>query len=193
MAPALLRTPSSDTPDPPELVDALRRGDPLALRWTMETYQKPLLAFATKVLDGMGEAEDVVQEAFARFWRNRESLRKDGSIRALLYCTVRTLALDEQRRWGRRNRCRARFSCFPSVTSPMDELLESELNEMAERAIHDLPPRRKAIFRMVREEGLSHREAARTLGISPQTVSNTMTSAMADIRATLMPVLEEAS
>lgn len=193
MVPPFPLASSNRTPDRPELIEALQRGDSNSMRWILDTYRKPLLAFATRLLDGMGDAEDVVQEAFTRFWTNRESLRRDGSIRALLYCTVRTLALDEQRRWGRRHRCRARACCFPSATSPLDELLEMELIAMANQAIHDLPPRRQAIFRMIREEGLSHRETARSLGISPQTVSNTMSSAMADIRAILEPVLEETS
>ena len=192
MTPAIIRDPSPNSPERPELVAALRRGDPGSMSWVLNAYRGPLLAFATKLLDGKGEAEDVVQEAFARFWTNRETLREDGSIRALLYCTVRTLAMDEHRRWGRRNRCRARSTCFPSIRSPLDEVLEQELREIAEQAIHDLPPRRRAVFQMIREEGLSHRETAQSLGISTQTVSNTMSSAMADIRATLESVLAEA-
>lgn len=179
-------------PDDYDLLDPLRAGDPVALESIIQRYRKPLLAFADRLLSGKGEPEDIVQEAFARFWVNRKRLRDDGSIRALLYCTVRTLAVDEQRRWKRRHRCRVRGSCLPSNDTPLDQLLGSELRRMAEKAIHELPPRRQAIFRLVREEGLSHREAARSLGLSTQTVSNTMSAALAEIRSCLQPILDEA-
>jgi RNA polymerase sigma-70 factor, ECF subfamily len=59
-----------------------------------------LLLFARQWVRSMADAEDVVQEAFVRFWRRDLSIRN----RALLYAAVRSAALDLIRRDSRRAR-----------------------------------------------------------------------------------------
>src|ERR1700686_3903558 len=59
-----------------------------------------LLLFARQWLRSSADAEDVVQEAFVRFWRRHHNIEN----RALLYATVRSIALDFVRRDSRRAR-----------------------------------------------------------------------------------------
>src|SRR5437588_4698472 len=59
-----------------------------------------LLLFARQWLRSSADAEDVVQEAFVRFWRCNHNIEN----RALLYATVRSIALDFLRRDHRRAR-----------------------------------------------------------------------------------------
>jgi RNA polymerase sigma-70 factor (ECF subfamily) len=176
------------------LVGELRGGSTRALKWVVEAYRPTLLAYAQKRLGGVGDAEDVVQEAFLRFWTNRGRLQPDGCIRALLYCTVRSLITDEFRRWKRQDRCKPSEPLVAATSdSPLDALLSSELEQMADSAVHNMPPRRRTIWQMVREGGLTHQETAEALGVSSQTVANTMSSAMSDLRTSLKEVLDEAS
>jgi RNA polymerase sigma-70 factor (ECF subfamily) len=182
---------AEDPVETSELVDALRNGSPLALRAVVESHRASLLHFARQNLSGTADPEDIVQEAFLRLWAHRNELRPGGSIKALLYATVRSLSLDEYRRWKRRTRWDSGIFEYGTTHSPLDDLLGAELNRLAQDAIHKLPPRRRAIFQMVRNKGLSYREAADTLGISTQTVANSMSSALSDLRASLAPLLQE--
>jgi RNA polymerase sigma factor (sigma-70 family) len=59
-----------------------------------------LLLFARRWTNCRAEAEDIVQEAFVRFWRRQHSIAN----RALLYATVRSTALDRLRSDQRRAR-----------------------------------------------------------------------------------------
>src|SRR3989475_4289969 len=59
-----------------------------------------LLLFARQWARSAADAEDIVQEAFVRFWRKQH----DIANRALLYATVRSIALDFLRRDSRRAR-----------------------------------------------------------------------------------------
>jgi len=54
-----------------------------------------------------------------------------------------------------------------------------------ERAIAQLPARRREIFLLVRVHGLPYREVAELLEISPQTVANQMSAALAQLRQLL--------
>ena len=59
-----------------------------------------LLLFARQWVSSSADAEDIVQEAFVKFWRRDHKIEN----RALLYATVRTVALDLIRRESRRAR-----------------------------------------------------------------------------------------
>src|SRR5262249_28985139 len=59
-----------------------------------------LLLFARQWTRSAADAEDIVQEAFVKFWRRSHEI----SNRALLYATVRSIALDFIRRDKRRAR-----------------------------------------------------------------------------------------
>src|SRR5205085_5427505 len=59
-----------------------------------------LVLFARQWVRSAADAEDIVQEAFVKFWRRNHSIEN----RALLYATVRSIALDFVRRDSRRAR-----------------------------------------------------------------------------------------
>src|SRR4051795_249341 len=74
-----------------------------------------LLLFARRWTNSRADAEDIVQEAFVRFWRRQHSLEN----RALLYAMVRSTALDRLRSDQRRARREA------TVADDMPEFFES--------------------------------------------------------------------
>src|ERR1043166_1696320 len=59
-----------------------------------------LLLFARQWVRTQADAEDIVQDAFVKFWRRNHSVEN----RALLYATVRSIALDFVRKDSRRAR-----------------------------------------------------------------------------------------
>src|SRR3954453_16339445 len=59
-----------------------------------------LLLFARQWVQSAADAEDIVQDAFVKFWRRNHDIRNRG----LLYSAVRSLALDFIRRDARRAR-----------------------------------------------------------------------------------------
>src|SRR5438094_9335142 len=59
-----------------------------------------LLLFARQWVHSAADAEDIVQEAFVKFWRRNHNIDN----RALLYAAVRSIALDFIRRDIRRAR-----------------------------------------------------------------------------------------
>src|SRR5438445_9767217 len=65
-----------------------------------------LVLFARQFVRSVADAEDIVQDAFVRFWRKEHSIEN----RALLFATVRSVALDLLRRAARRARREANAS-----------------------------------------------------------------------------------
>lgn len=178
-------------PGDAELLGRLRDGDAAVLREAIQRYLPSLRLYAERILGGSGDPEEAVQEAFIRLWTHRERWRGEASIRSLLFTLTRNVALDELRRhWREVPFSEASLPLLGSESpSPLSQLEEKELRIVAEEAISRLPPRRQEVFRLVREGGLTYREVARVLGLSPQTVANLMSLALADLRASLGPVL----
>jgi RNA polymerase sigma-70 factor (ECF subfamily) len=77
-----------------------------------------------------------------------------------------------------------------SGPSPSDEAFTAEIQRAAAVAVSGLPPKRQEVFRLVREEGLTHKEVAAVMGISTQTVANQMSKALAELRSALEPYID---
>jgi len=171
------------------LIQGLRADDSRILQKLMDDYWPPLVAFAQRTLAGSGDPEGVVQTAFVRLWSRRAGLKEQGSLKALLYTIVRNACLDELRKKSRRDRAEESARPPAPPRTPYEDVHGAELQRIAATAVARLPERRREVFRLVREEGLSYQEVAELMDLSPQTVANHMSLAMADLRTALKPFL----
>lgn len=171
------------------IVRRLKSGDDNTLRELMDRYWAPLVAFAQRTLGGLSDPEDIAQNAFVRLWTRRETLQETGSLKSLLYTIVRNLALDDIRSGSRREQAQKAAPPSPSPRTPYEDVQGAELHRLAASAVARLPERRREVFRLVREEGLTYNEVSEVLGLSAQTVANHMSLALADLRTALKPYL----
>ena len=116
-------------------------------------------------------AKEIVQEAFLRTYRQRESVT---TLRAFLFSTARNLAANEYRH--RRAMERGALGDFGDSRvkneheSPETELLRDERNRLIQEAIDRLPPQCRAAFTLRVFHECSYKEVADRLGISAKTV-----------------------
>lgn len=196
-----MRVPRADAAREPSLagaatagvamVERLAGGDETALEQLVSAYWWPLVRYAERIA-GPADAEDAVQSAFVRLWTRRHALDTTGSLRSLLYTMTRNAAIDEcrrERRLAARASAAAELDLRCRPPTPLADTREAELACRAEEAVSGLPPRRQAVFRLVREHGLSYEEVAEVLDLAVQTVANHMSLALADLRRALAPVL----
>jgi len=181
-------TGSAETADA-AFVRGLRSDDPDILRTLMGLYWDPLVGFAHRILAGSVDPEDMVQTAFVRLWTRRTELAETGSLKSLLYTIVRNACLDELRRRGRRDKAHEDAAPPASPRTPYEDVQGAELQRLAAAAVGRLPQRRREVFRLVREEGLSYQEISQVMDLSAQTVANHMSLAMADLRTALKPYI----
>lgn len=177
------------------LMRRIREGDFCALNELVAHYWAPVIGFVKGILADADSAEDVAQETFIQLWQRRAAWKEHGSVRSYIYRIARNFALNEQRRqririrWADQLRLHLITLCH---ATPPDEVLDrGRLQHAINRAIHGLPKRRREVFVLIRYHGLTHQQAARIMGISPQTVANQMTAALTDLRTSLGPVVME--
>ena len=185
LMPASDDTPSSTEADRLQsLMAAIKGGSSTALGRLMDLCWPELVRYAARQLDDVELARDVVQEAFIQIWQRRRAWRPSGSARAYLYRIVRHLVIDEKRKLGVRRRWLDREKRVdpPRPATPAEVLDLKMLTDAFEAAVASLPERRREVFELVFQRGLSHAETAAVMGISVPTVANQMSAALRTVR-----------
>jgi RNA polymerase sigma-70 factor, ECF subfamily len=142
-----------------------------------------LLLFARQWVRSGADAEDVVQEAFVRFWRQK----RDIDNRGLLYATVRSVALDVIRRDSRRARREAEaYSDADQSVEPQFEA-DNESQLLLAGAINRLPHEQREVVVMKIWNELTFAEIAQALGISQNTAASRYRYALATLKKDLLP------
>lgn len=114
------------------------------------------------------DAEDAVQETFARLIRSGERFRSREKEKAWLIVTVSNVCKDMLRRHYRSDRALEDYQYLAAPPHEIDETME---------AILRLPEKYKTVVYLFYYEGYTTREIARMLGEKPNTVSSRISRA----------------
>lgn len=165
-------------------LNKIKKGDIKAFEKVFKLYYSPLCLFASSITGQMEVAEEIVQELFYVFWKEKENINLLHSLKSYLYGAVRNRALLYLEHQEVRNRYRETVLSEESKgpTSPHEELEYDELQKMVDQTINRLPQRRQQIFRMHRFEGKKYAEIATSLSLSVKTVEAEMTKALQELR-----------
>lgn len=130
------------------------------------------------------EAEEIMQEIFLKIWETRDRLPEIRSFRNYLYGIAKNRVLDHVRHLQVRHRVLAEIKRTKdtAVTATGDLCAYREYYRVVQEAIDKLPPKRKLIFRLNIENGLSLDEIASKLNISRSVVQKQQLKASHFIR-----------
>jgi RNA polymerase sigma-70 factor (ECF subfamily) len=168
-----------------QLIGRLKADDEAALTMIYRRYWQSLFKAAYNILKDRQACEDIIQELFIKLWDCRAEVEISISLKAYLYASVR-YGVYRQIRTG-------------SVKSEIfDDLIErlhtpathnsiehKELLLQISQVIDTLPEKCREVYKLSREECLSHKEIALQLNISTKTVENHLTKALRELRGSL--------
>ncbi|KOH43873.1 RNA polymerase sigma factor [Sunxiuqinia dokdonensis] len=170
-----------------QLARRIKKSDVQAFDQLYERYSQRLYGFAFSMLKNKEDAKEVVQETFLKIWNKRTAIDSSRSLQAFLFSVSYNLIIDLFRNRAKDQDFLARLKAhFNEESLAADELVQlKELADEVHRLVNELPQKRRAIYLMSREEGLSHKEIAHQLGITEKTVENQITLSLKHIRARL--------
>jgi RNA polymerase sigma-70 factor, ECF subfamily len=142
-----------------------------------------LVLFARQWVRSSADAEDVVQEAFVRFWRGNHSIGN----RALLYATVRSIALDFLRRNSRRAQRESSASSEMEQSVQPKFAIEDESQQLLAAAVDGLPNEQREVLVMKLWNELTFAEIASALGISQNTAASRYRYALGALKKSFIP------
>lgn len=168
-----------------QLTERLRSGDAAALTGIYQKYWEPLFMAAFNILKDKAACEDIIQEIFIKLWNKRSEIEISVSLKAYLYASTR-YEVYRQIRSGA-----IRESIFDDLYERLHSpsfygsLEHKELLAQISSIVDTLPEKCKEVYKLSREEHLSHKEIASLLNISTKTVENHLTKALRLLRTSL--------
>lgn len=148
----------------------------------LDQHGAALVLLARQWAASRADAEDIVQEAFVRFWRSRQRATDPA---AYLYACVKHCALDWQRgrqRQTRRELAAARPEAETWFAGPLEQ---EERRAAIDAGLRHLPENQREVLVMKIWGGLSFPQIAEVLRISANTAASRYRYALAKLREQL--------
>jgi RNA polymerase sigma-70 factor (ECF subfamily) len=163
------------------LLQQLKKGDEHALTQLYKAHWQPLYLSAYHILKDRKACEDIVQEIFLQLWLRRESLEVRETLKTYLSTAVRYQVFHHIRKTTKKAAIPEKVKVTLAGNSD-EALLCKDLHGQVHQVVEELPDRCRLIYRLSREEQLSHKEIAHRLNISIKTVENQLTIALRRVR-----------
>ncbi|CCH52208.1 RNA polymerase, sigma-24 subunit, ECF subfamily [Fibrisoma limi BUZ 3] len=166
-----------------------RHDDRRAFRMLFDVFYPQLLRLAVYYLKVRETAEEIVQDVFVKIWQIRQTLPAVGNFRSYLFSTTRNHCLNQLQKKGSPVLMSFHDVPIDGLAGPdqtPDEAVEfQETQSKVQTAINNLPPQCRLVFQFVKEQGLSYKETAELLQISPRTVETQIGIALKKLAAAL--------
>ena len=155
-----------------------------AYRRLYELLSEGLYRFSYSMVRSAEVAEEIVSDVFIKVWQIRSRLSEVDNLRVYIYTIARNFSLNYLAR-NADNRVIGLESPeagdLAGGNSPAELCISADLANQMRRIVQQLPPQCRTIFRLVREEGLTYKEVAAVLELSPNTVRNQLAIAIQKI------------
>jgi len=140
-----------------------------------------LKQFAFSILRSQEEDEELVSDVFIKIWEKRTRLTLIESPRLYFYISTKNLAITRLNRKKRGvliepNEWLAQLDSI--YFDPEKLMITEDVFRQIQKAVSDLPPRCRMIFKLIKEDGLRYKEVAELLHLSIKTVENQMSIAL---------------
>jgi RNA polymerase sigma-70 factor (ECF subfamily) len=139
-----------------------------------EYYYPKLIQFALVYVNSIPQAEDVVADVLTNILIHRKRVFALEYFEAYLYTSVKNKALSSLKKNHRTVYKPPDFEeiipKFKSVADPYELLVEKELRTCVHGIIQNLPPKRKMVYGLIREQNFTYRQVADLMEISERTV-----------------------
>ena len=175
------------------ILKRVSESDSQAFRTLYMHYYDRLFRFAMLFLQSEDASEDIVEDVFFTLWKDRSMLTSIPKFQSYIYQSIRNGCLNVLKSsyiCRRDEMPETEVSIHTSEDNPLDELTYKELCKAIEVAVEALPDRCRMVFKMAKEEELSHREIAEALNVQICTVERQLLLAKNKIKQAIEPLLE---
>jgi RNA polymerase sigma-70 factor (family 1) len=175
--------------NPGELLIRIAEDDTKAFTQLFDRYWLQVFAHVRTYIKNTEQAEDITQDIFFSIWLNRAKMTTVQDFEPWLHVVTRNRTIS-----GLRKLLRETGNTFSGIIpelialqgdSPAGQLDFKQSKELLQKAIDQLPPRRRQVFQLSRQEGLTHQEIAEQLQISKATVNEHITEALSFLKSKL--------
>ena len=177
--------------DEKSILEQFAAGNHTAFRELFMRYHLKVYYFVLGLVKSESDAEDLTQEIFLKLWTHRSRFTEVRTSGSYLYVLAKHTAFNyiESRRVNLVSLERAGEEDGERSDTPYEDLVAKDLRLLVDMIVETMPPQRKMIYRMSRDEGLSNTEIAENLQLSKKTVENHLNLALKELRNAVLTFL----
>jgi len=171
-----------------ELFRLIAEGDEAAFAEFYLLVKTDCSAYAYRILESRESAQEVIQESLIRLWLHRDKLADVSNPRAWFHRIVANECIRYLKKHGFKKYAEPERLYPVGPTQYQTELVVSyrETAHIVGSVIASLPPKRREIYQLSREEGLTQHEIAERLGVSRDYVKQALAICLQVIRQRLV-------
>ncbi len=153
-------------------------------------YYPRLYRYAFRYLKNDFWAEELAMEVLGSVWEKKSFIRPE-TFENYLFTAARNRLINQ---WQRKIDGMLSLDALPgegsatervTAAAAYDPVISRELEVIYNDKLSELPPQRRLVFLLHRDEHLSYKEIAGKLDISPRTVENHISAALKQLRVAL--------
>lgn len=174
--------------DDEELLQQMSNDDRHAFTMLYRRYWEDLFLTAAKALRSKEEAADVVQDVFLSLWKRRNEINVQSSLAAYLHTSVRYKCIHYiEKNIHRRDYLDLLGDVAINISSPDPEnaFQVKDMEETINKTVSKMPAKMQEVYKLSRQQHLSHKEIADSMSISVETVKKHIQHALNLIRTHL--------
>ncbi|MEN8230222.1 MAG: RNA polymerase sigma-70 factor [Bacteroidota bacterium] len=167
-------------PEDKKIIKRFKEGDAEAFDTIYRNYSKKMFHFALGLVKNQEIAKDLVQEVFVSLWEKRGQVNLNLNFDNYVF----TIAYNSIRKFFRKKAIETKaidhlLKDSPGIIESVDgTIIYNELLELANKTIENLPPKRKIVYKLSRQEGMKIKEIAGRMNISTRTAENHLAKAL---------------
>ncbi len=178
-----------------EMLIRIGDGDKKSFSVFFRKYYEKLIKIALLYVRGYSNAEDIVSDVFVKILKRKHQLHKIDRLDGYLFLMVKNQCLD----FLKKNINQSHFQqldededhYFYGEADLRKDMDGMELRDIIYQCVEKFPPRRKMVYKLIKEDGLRYKEVAEILSISPKTVENHLDFALKALRVVISHYLND--
>jgi len=166
-----------------ELLQQLKTGSESAFTQLFHHYRGTVYTTALKFLNSSDLAEEIVQDVFLKVWLKRAEMGSVMNFDGYLFIMARNIIFDRIKKMSYESTGTPPLLLDASCSDETEYLIRHhQCQQFLKEAIDRLPQQQQTIYKMAKDEGLSHEMIAEVMQISKHTVKKHMAVALQSIR-----------
>lgn len=174
-----------------EILKKLSQGDESVFEKIFHLFYKEIFVYVRSILTDNEESEEITQQCFVNLWEKHPDANKITSLRPYLYRSAYNMCMNrfEHNKVKLRYQSETEYKLRTIEFEDFEESYQNDLLHHISKAIEQLPPKSREVFKLRYIENLSNEEISAKLDLSKRTVENHLYTSLQFLRSQLKHIL----